>query len=182
MTRQPPRSTRTYTRVPYPTLFRSATRPREAAEPGGQGVERVAQVQPDGQGRERVEHIVATGHLQGDLTENLSPTAYGEGGARAVRAQVARHEVGVLVLAVGEHPKPLVAGDRGKSAGRLVVGPGDQQTTGHDPIEEVDEGGLIGRLGPPLVEMVGIDVRDERGPWRMGREGAATLAHPRDEK
>ncbi len=51
----------------------------------------------------------------------------------------------------------------GQGRRAVVVDAADQETVGVDGVDELDERGPVGLLGPPDVEVVGLDVGDDRG-------------------
>ena len=87
--------------------------------------------------------------------------------------------------AVGSPPrrrrKPLRARLRGEVGGTVVVDAGDQEAVVVDPVEELRERLVVGLLGAVVVEVVGLDVGDQRAVRRVDQEGAVALVGLRDE-
>ena len=98
--------------------------PRRAAEPGKLGrrlVEAHADMSENGERGERVQHVVLTGHAQGDAAEPLTPAAHREDAALVVGTLDLGDQVGGTVLgagaAVGPDHRPR-AGRRRRSRHR----------------------------------------------------------------
>ena len=100
----------------------------------------------------------------------------------ALEAQVGGAEVGAADSPTRDDREPAARGLRGQVGGAVVVDAADQEPVGVDPVEEVGEGRAVGLLGPPVVEVVGLDVGDDRGVRRVDEEGAVALVGLGDEQ
>ncbi len=78
--------------------------------------------------------------------------------------------------------EPAGLGERAQRLGAGVVDAGDQEAVGVDGGHELGEGGAVGLLGAPGVEVVGPDVGDDRGVRAVDQEGAVALVGLGDEE
>ena len=76
---------------------------------------------------------------------------------------------------VGAHRDPAPAGGVGERRGAGVVGAGDERAAGRDAAEELVERGDVGGGAAVVVEVVGLDVRDDRDLRRVRQEGRVAL-------
>ncbi len=100
---------------------------------------------------------------------------------QAGTAGLLQAHVGVGREAVGEHADAFAASHVGQGTRPLVVGAGDQQAAGQDAAGEAPVGVLHRRERAVEVEVVGLDVGDDRDLGPVDQERAVALVRLGDE-
>ena len=144
----------------------------DAREPGQRfldGGERDLEVQADADRREGVEHVVAAGDLERELAESAPALEDLEAARHAGQAQAPPHEVGARLHAVRDDPL-LDPWDQQLDV-RLIEAE-DGRTVERHPVHERDERVADGVEAPVVIEMLGVDGRDDRDRRRELQERA----------
>ena len=107
---------------------------------------------------------MATGDLQGHLAQRVAAVVHGERRGRAVEAQVGGAHVGAGGLPHADHASgpargPARRGRRRRRRRRSRPGSRRGRSCRANSLER----GPVGLLGAPVVEVVGLDVGDDRG-------------------
>ena len=159
-----------------------ATGAGEGGQPGGEVGEGEAEAQPHREGGGRVEDVVPTGDAQPQLAQVDAVADDAADRRGAVEGEVDDPQVAVVGLPHGDHLEAGRAGGRRERAGPRVVGAADQEAVAVDRVGELVEGRVVGLLGAPVVEVVGLDVGDDRGVRAVDEEGAVGLVGLGDEQ
>ena len=143
------------------------------------GVGRYAEFMRDRDRRRRVRHVVPAGHRQAQVGDRRlrAGLAVADGHVeqrrRAVHAMVAEAHIGLRVLAIGDDAAVLDAGDQ-----RLhfrMVGAHHAEAVERHVLDELPESLANLVEGAVVVEMLGIDVGDDRDVGRQLQERAVAL-------
>ena len=105
----------------------------------------------------------------------------GDAGAWPVGPERDEPRVGAVGPPVGAHRDPAPARGLGERRGAGVVDAGDERAAGRDAAEELVERGDVGGGAAVVVEVVGLDVRDDRDLRRVRQEGRVALVGLDDE-
>ena len=129
----------------------------------------VVRVEPElaagGVRRERVGEVVVAGRPERDAVERVGPDVRDTGAGRH-----------------GDDPASGAALPLGQGGGAVVVDAADEEPVGVDRVGELVERRGVGLVGPPVVEVVGLDVGDDRGVRPVDQEGAVALVGLGDEQ
>ncbi len=160
-----------------------ASGPAEPLESRPQTVERQAEPQPGGERGEGVEDVVAAGDLEGDPAERGAAVDDRE------RRRGALEDAGRWRgrRRPPTRPRRTTASPRRSASAARSAAPSSstQQTT--NPSRSIRSRNsanacAVGLLGPPDVEVVGLDVGDDGGVRRVDEEGAVALVGLGDEQ
>src|SRR5213593_1884307 len=137
------------------------------------------QVQPHADRRERVEHVVAAGDLERDLAEEAVALIDLEPAGHAREVQAARDEVRARLEPIRDDPL-LDSRDQELDV-RLIQAEHRRAVEGH-LVDEGDEGVADRVEGAVVVEVLGVDRRDDRDRRRQLQERAVGLVGFGDEE
>src|SRR6266536_80596 len=152
----------------------------KAGEGAGDHVERDQQLSSDRDRGESIGDVVAAGEREAHLAQEAQlRVPHFEAGARCLQPDVARPEVRLGRLAVGDNPLLDPRKDRSDSG---VVETGDDRAVERDLVRELDERVDDLVQVAVAVEMVRLDVRDDGDVGRQLEEGAVVLVRLRDEE
>src|SRR6266850_5044742 len=159
--------------------LKSALDSREAGQRPLNGCERDLEVQPHPDRRERVEHVVAARDLERDFPEEGLALIDLEAAGHAHELQAARDEIRARLEPVRDDP--LLDPREQELDVRLVQAEHRRAVEGH-LVDERDEGVADRVEAPVVVEVLGVDGRDDRDRRRQLQERAVGLVGFGDEK
>src|SRR6266436_1747858 len=141
--------------------------------------ERDFEVEPDTDRRERVEHVVAPRDLEGDLAEQALALIDLEAAGHARELQPARDEVGTRLEPVRDDP--LLDAREQELDVRLIQAQHRRAVERH-LVDERDERVADHVEAPVVVEVLGVDRRDDRDRRRQLQERPVGLVGLGDEE
>src|SRR6266850_1555717 len=155
-----------------PEDLKAALDTRESSQRFLNSGERDLELQPHPHRREGVEHVVAARDLQRDLAQEAAALEDLEAARHAGQVQAARHEVRARFQAVGDDP--LLDSRDEELDVRLIQAQDRRAVEGH-LVDERDEGVADRVEAPVVIEMLGVDGRDDRDRRRQLQERAVGL-------
>ncbi|CAB4757573.1 unannotated protein [freshwater metagenome] len=159
-----------------PLEVESAACPAEAREPFCHSGSRLAEPYCRDECGKGVERIVPTRHLQFDSRKARLRSIDAERPAPTSPFKVCHAVVRRLLASVRAHIDSHVSRALGESNRASIISAGDEKSSpAPDPGGEFEERGLDRLECAPVVQVIGLDVRDDPREWRVVQECAITL-------